>query len=154
MKEIRRQPEDAASTNNTRLTALRVCLWGLALSAIVVLTLAIASYWHGLNRKPDDPYATLQFRPRITYNSSDVTVINTEGEPYLDTKLTLYVAAIAYSVSVGTVRPGESLTRSLSVFTDEHGNNFDPAKQKAILLEVKARMGGYDVHKDFPPPPQ
>jgi hypothetical protein len=88
----------------------------------------------------------------VTYDSLGVTISNTEQEPYLDTRLNLYVGVTIYSVQVGTMRPGETITRSLRTFSNERGENFDPDNQKAILLEVKARFSGYDVHKDLPPP--
>jgi hypothetical protein len=88
----------------------------------------------------------------VTYQSLGVAVSNTEQEPYLDTRLNLYVGAIVYSVQVGTLNPGETVTRPLRAFSNEHGESFDPDSHKAILLEVRARFSGYDVHKDFPPP--
>jgi hypothetical protein len=153
MKESRHQPDETSSTANTRLTISRILLWAVAVSAILALAFIVA-----LHSRPDftantsDPYAALPFRPGVTYDSLDVTIINTEEEPYLDTRLNLYVGAIVYSVKLGTMHPGEKIIRSLRTFTNEHGESFDPATHKAILLEVRARFGGYDVHKDFPPP--
>ncbi|HYP25141.1 MAG TPA: hypothetical protein VE262_00345 [Blastocatellia bacterium] len=153
MKETRRQPEEDPSAGNARSPVFRALLWAAALSGILALAVS-ALHWRS-EPVPDisDPYAALPFRPRVTYDSMDVAVSNTEGEPYLDTRLNLYVGAMAYSVQVGTLKPGETMTRSLRAFTSQHGESFDPATHKAILLEVRARFGGYDVHKDFPPPP-
>jgi hypothetical protein len=125
----------------------------VAVSVILALALVVALHWR---REPtattSDPYASLPFRPRVTYDSQNVTVSNTEEEPYLDTRLNLYVGVIAYSAQIGTMNPGQTITRSLRTFANERGETFDPAAHKAILLEVRARFGGYDAHKDFPPP--
>ena len=102
--------------------------------------------------KTNDPYANIPFHPRVTYDSLNVTIANTEAEPYLNTSLNLYVGATLYSVQVGTIRPGETVTRPLRSLTNEHGESFNPNTPKTSELEVRARFGGYDVHKDFPPP--
>jgi hypothetical protein len=128
---------------------------GLAVAAVVVVALAVALRWRGpAQTVPADPYAAVPFRPRIIYDLPDVTVVNTEAEPYLDTRLTLYVGWTPYRVWVGTLRPGERVTRPLRDFVEEGGERFDAVARKAEHLEVRARMGGYEVHKDFPPPPR
>jgi hypothetical protein len=53
---------------------------------------------------------------------------------------------------IGTIRPGETIKRSLRGLTNERGESFSPGIPKTSELEVRARFGGYDVHKDFPPP--
>ena len=153
MKETRRRPEEAAPTGNTRLGTSRIFLWGMA--AAIILALAVAGVLHRRRpaANPSDPLAAVPFRPRVTYESSDVAVSNTEGEPYLDTSLHLYVGAVRYSARVGTIRPGESVRRSLRSLTNERGESFAPGAPRTSQLEVRARFGGYDVHKDFPPPP-
>jgi hypothetical protein len=88
----------------------------------------------------------------VTYESSDVIVGNTEEEPYLDTSLIIYVGATRYRMQIGTIRPGETIKRSLRGLTNERGESFSPGAPKTSELEVRARFGGYDVHKDFPPP--
>lgn len=153
MKETRRRPEEAAPTGNTRLGTSRTLLWGMAAAVILALAVAAALHRRRPAANPSDPFAAVPFRPRVTYESSDVAVSNTEGEPYLDTSLHLYVGAIRYSARVGTIRPGETVKRSLRSLTNEHGESFAPGAPRTSQLEVRARFGGYEVHKDFPPPP-
>lgn len=150
MKAIRensRHHKEPFPMENIRLVILLLC--GLLVS--VVLS-AVALYRHSPTQATDDPYAALPFRPRVTYNLPDVAVINTEKEPYLDTRLTIYVGVVTYRAWVGTLRPGETATRPLREFTNERGDSFNLATQKADLLEVRAHTGGYEVHKDIPPP--
>jgi hypothetical protein len=157
MKEARRHPKEAPSTGKVRSTTSRTLPWVIAGSIVLILALV------GLLRlRPDstantkdakDAYAGVPFRPRVTYDSLNVSVSNTEGEPYFDTSLNLYVGATLYSLRVGTIRPGETITRSLRSLTDERGESFEPGVPKTSELEVRARFGGYNVHKDFPPPP-
>jgi hypothetical protein len=106
-----------------------------------------------------DPYATLPFRPAVTYDSWNVSIRNTEQEPYLNTSLRLYVGGTLYSLQVGTIRPDETVTRSLLSLTNEHGDKFNanfvratPSAAQISELEVRATFRGHDVHKDFPPP--
>lgn len=154
MKETRRRFREASSDGGTRLTAPRIVLCGIAVS--VVLTFALVGALR--RRRGDaldtgDPYASVPFRPRVTYDSSNVTVGNTEEAPYLDASLNLYVGATLYSVRIGSLRPGESVTRPLRSLTNERGESFIPGAPQTSELEVRARFGGHDVHKDFPPPP-
>jgi hypothetical protein len=100
-----------------------------------------------------DPYAALPFRPKVTYDSSDMTISNTEKEPYLDTSLNIYIEATRYSMQIGTIGPGETLKRSFSSLRNERGESFKPGIPRTSELEVRARFRGYDVHRDFPPPP-
>lgn len=154
MKETRRQSEEAASTGKARSTAFGILPWAIAVS--IVLTSALVGVFY-LRRdsttSADGPYAGVPFRPRVTYDSSSVTVTNTEAEPYFETSLNLYVGATLYSARAGTIRPGESVTRPLRSLTNERGESFEPGTPKTSELEVRARFGGYAVHKDFPPPP-
>ena len=102
-----------------------------------------------------DPYATLPFRPAVTYDSWNVSIRNTEQEPYLNTSLRVYVGGTLYSMQVGTIRPGETVTHSLLSLTNEHGDKFNPnsvGSTQISELEVRATFRGHDVHKDFPPP--
>jgi hypothetical protein len=154
MKETRHQSEEAASTGKARLTAFGILPWAIVVS--VVLTSAVVGVLH-LRRdstaNTNGPYDGVPFRPRVTYDSSNVTVSNTEAEPYFETSLNLYVGATLYSARLGTLRPGEAVTRPLRCLTNERGESFDPGTPKTSELEVRARFGGYAVHKDFPPPP-
>lgn len=144
MKETRRRPENGS---------LRILLWGAALSAILAMSLLVTFHWRRDSAPSTiDPYAAVPFRPRVAYDSLDVIISNTEEEPYLDTRLNLYVETVVYSVQIGALHPGETATRSLRAFTNERGESFDPATHRALLLEVRARFSGYDDHKDFPPP--
>ena len=154
MKDARHRPEEASSNGGARLTASRIPLWVTV--AFIVLASALAGLLHwrrDSTTNADDPYAGIPFRPEVTYNSSEVTISNTEGEPYLDTSLNIYVGATLYRVRVGTVRPGETVKRPLRSLTNERGESFEPGSPGTSELEVRARFGGYDVHKDFPPPP-
>ena len=113
-----------------------------------------------------DPYATLPFRPAVTYDSWNVSIRNTEQEPYLNTSLRLYVGGSLYSMQVGTIQPGATVTRSLLSLTNERGDKLNPnsvqsnsnsggSTQSSVQiseLEVRATFRGHEVHKDFPPP--
>jgi hypothetical protein len=155
MKETRRQHEEASSNRNVRPGLFAILLWGVAAS--VVLASALVGVIHFLKRdakkSTGDSYAALQFLPKVTYDSSDVTISNTQAEPYLDTSLIIYVDATPYTTQVGTVRPGETIKRPLGSLTNERGESFSPGAPRTSELEVRARFGRYDVHKDFPPPP-
>jgi len=152
MKETRYQAEDS-SIRNARLTLFRILLWVTVAAIVLGLTLIIALHRRQANAiETSDPYARIPFRPKVTYDSLNVTVTNTEEEPYLNTSLNIYVGAILYREEVGTIRPGESVTRPLSSLTNEHGESFKSNSPRTSELEVRARFGGYDVHKDFPPP--
>lgn len=154
MKETRRRSQEASPKGDARLPASRILPWGVAVSIGLTLALIGVLYWRrGAPPQTSDPYAALPFRPTVTYESSNVTIGNTEGEPYLDTSLNLYVGATLYSVRVGSIRPGETITCSLRSLTNERGEGFIPGAPQTSELEVRARFGGYDVHKDFPPPP-
>src|SRR5215213_9834636 len=145
MKNPRHQPQEISYTGNTRLAISSILPRAVAVSVILAFVLVGTLHCRrGSTPKTSDPYAALPFRPRVTYDSLGVTISNTEQEPYLDTRLNLYVGAIVYSVQVGTLNPGETVTRSLRTFSNEHGESFDPDRHKAILLEVRARFSGYD----------
>ena len=140
------------SATNIRPNASRILLWGLVVAAVLALIIVFTLHRRNSTKVASDPYAAVPFRPQLTYKLPDVIVKNTEREPYLDTRLTIYVGWTPYRVWLGTLAPGETATRPLRAFTDEQGRSFDPATLKAEHLEVRARMGGYEVHKDFPPP--
>jgi hypothetical protein len=69
-------------------------------------------------------------------------------------------------MQVGTIQPGETVTRSLLSLTNEHGAKFNPNSVQSNSnsvdstpttvqiseLEVRANFRGHEVHKDFPPP--
>jgi hypothetical protein len=154
MKDSRHQAKEVPTTRNTRLTIFRVVLWGTAASIILAVAFIGLLPWRRYSTmNTSDPYATIPFRPKVTYDSSDVTISNTEDEPYLDTSLNIYVGATRYRMQIGTIGPGESVKRSLRSLTNERGESFNPGAPRTSELEVRARFGGYDVHKDFPSPP-
>jgi hypothetical protein len=99
-----------------------------------------------------DPYAAVTFRPAVTYDSWNVSIRNREQEPYLNTSLRLYVGGSLYTMPVGTISPGETVTRSLLNLTNEQGHKFNPNSVQISELEVRATFRGYEVHKDFSPP--
>lgn len=69
-----------------------ILLFGAAVSVILALALAAAFHWRrGSTANTGDPYAAVPFRPKVSYDSLDVAVGNTEEEPYVDTRLNLYV---------------------------------------------------------------
>ena len=72
----------------------------------------------------------------------------------MNTSLRLYVGGTLYSMQVGTIQPGETVTHSLLSLTNEHGNKFNPNSDQISELEVRATFRGHEVHKDFPPPPK
>ena len=153
MKVFHHQPEETMTTGKGRLTNFRLLLWGMAISVALALALVGAFHWRrGSSINRNDPYTRIPFRPGVAYDSLNVSISNTEDEPYLDTSLNLYVGAVLYRVQIGTIRPGETVTRSLHSFTNERGESLDPDAIRISELEVRARFGGYDVHKDFPPP--
>ena len=154
MKETYPQSKEASSTGKARLPLFRLVLWGTAAAILFASALVGVLHWRRTSTtNPSDPYATIPFRPKVTYDSSDVIISNTEEEPYLDTTLNIYVEATRYRMQIGTIRPGEIIKRALRNLTNERGESFKPGVPKTSELEVRARFGGYDVHKDFPPPP-
>ena len=154
MKETSPRSEEASSIRDSRSALFRILLWGTAASIVLASALVGVLHWRRDSATgTGDPYATLPFRPRVTYESSDVIISNTEEEPYLDTSLIIYVEATPYRMRIGTIRPGETIKRSLRRLTNERGESFSPGAPRTSELEVRARFGGYDVHKDFPPPP-
>ena len=153
MNQSSRSPEETARAGGARWFTYRIALALLALGFVVTVVFIGVSRWR---RSPiadtSEPYAPVPFRPKVTYDASDVSVSNTETEPYLDTRLIVYVGAVVYSAQIGTIRPGETVTRSLRTLTSQQGESFDPTAPHKSELEVRARFGGYDVHKDFPAP--
>ena len=110
-------------------------------------------WWQEPASDASDLYATIPFRPKVTYDSSNITVSNTEAEPYMATSLRVYVGSTLYSLDIGTIQPRETMTSSLLSLTSGSGESFQPGLPKTSELEVRAHFGGHDVHKDFPPPP-
>ena len=137
-------------TNISRRVVGLICV----ITAGVALAGAGLLYWRTVSTtKTEDPYERLPFRPAVTYHSSQLTISNTEDEPYLNMSLHIFIGSTRYETQIGTVNPGESVTRSLSSLTDQRGESFIPGANQTSELEVRARFRGYDVHKDFPPPP-
>jgi hypothetical protein len=154
MKETHHQHEEASSNRNARSPLFPILLWGMAVSVVLASALVGVSYWQrDSTTSTSDPYATVTFLPKVTYDSSDVTISNTQEEPYLDTSLIIYVDATLYRLQIGTIRPGETIKHSLRSLTNERGERFSLEAPRTSELEVRARFGGYDTHKDFPPPP-
>lgn len=152
MKDACHRPEEASS--NRGLSASRIALWVTVAFIVLASAVAVLLHWRRDSKtNAGDPYASIPFRPRVTYNASEVSISNAEEEPYVDTSLNIYVGATHYGVPVGTIRPGETVRRPLRSLTNERGESFEPGSPGASELEVRARFGGYDVHKDFPPPP-
>lgn len=126
-----------------------------AIAGSVILAVAVVSLLHWRRQSatiPSDPYATIPFRPAVTYDSWNVSIRNTEQEPYLNTSLILYVGGTRFSAPVGTIRPGETVTRSLLSLMNEQGESFNPGSLQISELEVRANFRGYELHKDFPVP--
>jgi hypothetical protein len=147
MKPVRREEYSRRSGVTSRTAGVLVAL--LALSVMAGVTIALVLHWR---RVPPDPYFGLPFRPKVSYEGSHLTVVNTEKEPYLDTQLTLFVGWTSCRVRLGTILPGKEVRVPLSSFAYDDGKLFDPVKTKAKLLEVRATMNGYEVHRDLPPP--
>ena len=127
----------------------------LALAGSVALAVVVVSALHWRRQSPNvasDPYATIPFRPAVAYDHWKVSIRNPEPEPYLNTSLILYVGGTRYSMPVGTIRPGATVTVSLLSLTNEHGESFNPDSPQISELEVRANFRGYETHKDFPPP--
>jgi hypothetical protein len=131
----------------------RILILAALVSVAFVGFIVSALLWHRQSSNvASDPYATLPFRPHVTFDSGNVSILNTEQEPYLNTSLRLYVGGSLYSLQVGTIRPGETVTRSLLNLTNEKGDRFNPNAVQISELEVRANFRGHEVHKDFPPP--
>jgi len=128
-------------------------IFAIAGSFVFALSVVGILFWQRHSQKvASDPYATLPFRPVVTYDSWNVSIRNPESEPYLNTSLNIYVGGSLYSMQVGTIRPGETVTRSLLSLTNEHGESFNPNSVQISELEVRATFRGYETHKDFPAP--
>ena len=124
-----------------------------AAAGLVVLIVVGALLWQRQST-PSDPSAGLPFRPKVTYESGDISITNTEEEPYLETSFHLYVDGTLYSRRIGTISPGETVTRPLLSLQNERGEMFNPTSTQISELEVRANFRGQEVHKDFPPPPR
>ena len=133
---------------------IRFLLWITAGTILLVSAVVFVVYWRRSSATDaNDPYAPVPFHPKVIYDAVNVTVTNTEAEPYLDTSLIIYVQSTRYTTQIGTIRPGESKSFSLRSLTNERGERFHPGEPRTSELEVRARFKGYEVHKDFPPPP-
>lgn len=122
----------------------------LAIAGLVVLIVLGALLWQ--RQSPSDPSANLPFRPNVTYQSGNISITNTEDEPYLETSFHLYVDGTLYSRKIGTISPGETVTRPLLSLINERGEIFNPNSTQISELEVRATFRGQEMHKDFPPP--
>jgi hypothetical protein len=153
MKETRYQRKEASFTGIARLSFFRILIWAAVASIILASAVAVIYWRRNIMTNESDLRTNIPFRPKVSYDSSDVTISNTEDEPYLDASLNIYVEATRYSLEIGTIGPGETIRRPLRSLTNERGESFNPGVPRTSELEVRARFGGYDVHKDFPPPP-
>jgi hypothetical protein len=124
----------------------------VALLLSVLAIFALVRWRQSKSANNSDPQATIPFRPRVTYESGNVLVTNTETEPYFDTSVNIYVDGTLFRDELGTVNPGETKQLPLSRLTNESGERFDTGQGRISELEVRARFGGYAVHKDFPAP--
>jgi flagellar basal body-associated protein FliL len=125
------------------------------LCGLVALLLAVSAIFalvRWRQSKNSDTHATIPFRPRVTYESADVLVTNTEAEAYVDTSVNIYVDGTLFRAELGTIKPGETKQLPLSSLTSESGQRFHSGQGRTSELEVRAHFGGYAVHKDFPPP--
>lgn len=140
-------------SGKSRSTLFRILMFAGAVTVVFAVVVVSALHWRRqFQHVAGDPYANIPFRPAVTYDSWNVSIRNTEPEPYFNTSLILYVGGTRYSLPVGTIRPGEIVTRSLLGLTNEHGGSFKPNSLQISELEVRANFRGYEVHKDFPPP--
>lgn len=153
MKEPQRSPQKISSAGVVQPRNFRILLWATAGLMVLGLVTIVPRYWRGSSpTNTNDLYATIPFRPKVTYDSSNIIITNTEEEPYLDTSLNIYVGATHYRAQIGTISPGETKKCPLYGLTNEHGESFKPGTPKTREMEVRARFRGYDDHKDFPPP--
>jgi hypothetical protein len=133
-----------------RAEVLSSALAAAALAAAVL----VALQWRVEPLLPEDPYRdALPFRPRVSYRGAEVIVSNPGSETYAETELTLFAGWTSCRAWVGAVPAGETVRVPLHEFKYEDGSRFDPDAGRARLLEIKARMGGREVHRDLPPPP-
>ena len=136
-----------------RLTGARILCGAVALLVSVSAIFALVRWRQSRSAKASDPFATIPFRPRVTYEFANVRVTNTETEPYLDTTVNIYVDGTLFRAELGTINPGETKQLPLARLINESGKGFNSALGRLSELEVRARFGGYAVHKDFPAPP-
>ena len=134
-----------------RLTVSRILLWSFV-SVVIVIGLVAVVRWRRAPTTSRHQVSAVPFQPRLTYESSNAIIANTEAEPYFDVSLHVYVDGTLYSTPVGTISPGETVKRPLSSLTNQRGESFDPDSKGISELEVRARFKGYAVHKDFAPP--
>jgi len=142
------------SSRRSKLTprTSRLLFGLLAVAVVFAMTVALIIRWPSGPAATPDPYFGLPFRPKVSSDGSRLTVLNTEKEPYLDTQLTLFVGWTTCRVRVGTIMPGKEVSVPLGAFAYDDGKPFDSVKTKAKLLEIRATMNGYEVHRDLPPP--
>lgn len=153
MCETGHQSERKSLSGGSRWIARRTLVLGVVSAIVITLGLVTALRLLRNSKLANiERNAAIPFRPKVTFQTSNVTITNTEREPYVDTRLVIYVGGTLYGLEVGTVRPGESITRSMLELKNARGEGLEPGS-KTSELEVRARFGGYEVHKDFPPPP-
>jgi hypothetical protein len=136
----------------SRSRGLKFLLWGIVAIALAATIFVVIRWRQAVPTNASDPYAAVPFRPRVSYDSQNVSVTNTEAGPYVDASLNVYIDGTLYSAQLGTIRPGMTVQRPLGSLTNDRGESFDPTRARISELEVRARFGGYAVHKDFPPP--
>ena len=136
----------------SKLTVPRGLLWGVVIIALAFAIFAVVRWRQRTPTQSVDPYAAVPFRPRVTYEAQNIIIINTEAEPYFDASVNVYIGGSLYSAQLGTIGPGETKQIPLRSLLNQRGESFDPGRSGISELEVRARFGGYTVHKDFPPP--
>ncbi len=134
-----------------RLPVSRVLIFAVVLLLLGSLIFTVVRWRQTATRSARDPSSAVPFRPRVTYQSSNVLVTNTEAEPYLDASLHVYIGGVLYSAQLGAINPGETKQCPLRNLRNENGDKFNPNASGISELEVRAHFGGYAVHKDFPP---
>src|SRR5678810_960398 len=96
--------------HQTRESLLKTLGIALTVCTILALTAALALVWRSPDRHVGDSYPdTLPFRPKIIYVGRNITVLNPENAPYIDTQLTLFVGTTRCHASAGTIEPGEKI---------------------------------------------
>jgi hypothetical protein len=135
-----------------RPSVSRVLIFGVVFLLLGALIFAVVRWRQAATSSSRDLSSAIPFRPRVTYQSSNVLVTNTEGGPYLDASLHVYIGGDLYSAPLGTINPGETKQCPLRSLTNEKREQFNPGASGISELEVRAHFGGYAVHKDFPPP--
>ena len=131
----------------------RLLVWGFVLVALAIAGFSIVRWRQRAGPGSTSSLIGIAFHPRLTYDSEYISVTNTEGEPYLEASLNIYIDGTLYRARIGTIQPGQTVRTPLRELVNERGESFDRRRPAISELEVRAYFGGYAVHKDFKPPP-